>query len=1015
MVLVTHHYSAGSKSKAIVSSTNATPIVVALASGHGFVVGEHVTIAGHATNTNANADWIVSAKDATHITLVNESTGANSVGNGVGGATGTVGRKYATIHAWEADTDIDLVAGDVVHYLHLYQDSPTDFTYPAASAALVMAGATVNSTHYRVLTYGVGHRWDPVTLTGAKITRTMSAGLGTGIQIAEDFFRFIGVGVEVLDGGVTSGSYLGVEVIALSCQITSIWSKYAVGSGTCDISCFQNYGGGSGVVFANCIAVGSNDETLGAQNGFEILAGTTASFYHCASYGCKNTIGGTLPTFGIKTVTGCTIVNCEAIDNVSSVAGSEDIHVAGTTVANYCVTGDATATTAPNTNGFSNEEAAKAWIYAAADDFRNQQTARGVDTALKLTAPAAVLSDFAGTVRTNSWDIGPYDGVIVQAFTEPTIVIHSIGTRLGRDFATITDWEIFTRKHLIALNVRYIGELYDDTTFALAGTTQVISGAVTDATRYRMLRNAVDPTTGQLGASTQRYNPIDAIGALITSTAAITLDIRDRFFRLEGVGVKNTRTGAGTIALKLSGASQSLDGCFIEMLATNTGTGAKCVSSSGADAQITNCIAHGTSGAGAQHGFYASGPRALVANCDTWKIGGPGSIGIGIETTDATSTIINCAAIDSDATDFATVGVDDDYNASSDSSAPGPHSQTGRTSAVWNSAAGNDYRLVFNSPLLNKGTNLAQFFSTDFAGSPRTGLWEIGAYNGFVAPPLSFPKGSGESNRRAYCFKIERTDGFSYTVTDHSSSLVHAGEVYDPIGGVGATARRKEGALRDANVALDGFFKSAYVTKADLLAKRFHDAKVTEYRIDWKYPFTAPLMTTVFYITAVSHTSEGWNAETSGFTRLIQRRRGAQMARVCNAVLGDSRCKFDVRAHSQLNQTVTSVAPASARYLFKASGVDGAFLESDFKFGKILWLTGNLAGLSSEIKSYDQSTREFEVQFKLPTAVQVGDTFDALIGCSGLFSRCFELANVPNFRGNLFFPGTDRILAGPMQ
>lgn len=68
--------------RAIDSSTNASPIVVTDAS-HGLVTGDFVTIISHATNTAANGTW--------QVTKVTDNTFSldGSVGNGVGGGTGT--------------------------------------------------------------------------------------------------------------------------------------------------------------------------------------------------------------------------------------------------------------------------------------------------------------------------------------------------------------------------------------------------------------------------------------------------------------------------------------------------------------------------------------------------------------------------------------------------------------------------------------------------------------------------------------------------------------------------------------------------------------------------------------------------------------------------------------------------------------------------------------------------------------------------------------------------------------
>ncbi len=71
--------------RVVTSSTDATPIVVTLVAGHGFEVGDSVTIAGHTTNVAANGTFVLSAVSATTVTLT------GSVGSGGGaGASGTI-------------------------------------------------------------------------------------------------------------------------------------------------------------------------------------------------------------------------------------------------------------------------------------------------------------------------------------------------------------------------------------------------------------------------------------------------------------------------------------------------------------------------------------------------------------------------------------------------------------------------------------------------------------------------------------------------------------------------------------------------------------------------------------------------------------------------------------------------------------------------------------------------------------------------------------------------------------
>lgn len=83
----------GQTPKAIVSSTNASPISVQV-TAHGYMTGDVVAIRGHLVNTNADVGvWTITVVDANNFTL------NGSTGNGVGGATGHVLRLSLTVDA----------------------------------------------------------------------------------------------------------------------------------------------------------------------------------------------------------------------------------------------------------------------------------------------------------------------------------------------------------------------------------------------------------------------------------------------------------------------------------------------------------------------------------------------------------------------------------------------------------------------------------------------------------------------------------------------------------------------------------------------------------------------------------------------------------------------------------------------------------------------------------------------------------------------------------------------------
>lgn len=77
-------------SRAIASSTNATPIVITTSTAHGLVPGDYVSIVGHTVNTNANGIWKVGTTPTSTTFEILQLDGSNTTGNGVGSGSGNV-------------------------------------------------------------------------------------------------------------------------------------------------------------------------------------------------------------------------------------------------------------------------------------------------------------------------------------------------------------------------------------------------------------------------------------------------------------------------------------------------------------------------------------------------------------------------------------------------------------------------------------------------------------------------------------------------------------------------------------------------------------------------------------------------------------------------------------------------------------------------------------------------------------------------------------------------------------
>jgi len=1014
-------YSVGGKTAVnIVSSTNASPIVLTVGSGHGFLAGEPVNVTGHLVNTAANGDWRVRSVAATTITLENARTAANTTGNGVGAATGTIGRKYATLQLAEADTDNNLTAAgtDEQIDLELCMDTASDYSLSSANAAHTFTGATTDSTHYRHIKAAPGHRFNPVDLAGVRIRKQQGNPNGTALVLSEDYLRVTGIGVEVYDNGLTSASanlanVCCVYLTGLDCTIDSVWAKYTGGTGTSYAACFYAATSGSPTTkFRNCIAVGTNDGEFGAAVGFHVDFCYSVSLYNCAAWGTNNAAQGAASYgFLVAQVAPYTtsLANCIAIDCTNGIGTSADFYKSSGTLTSfeYCISGDATAATAPATNGYSGRSASSVWSYAAADDFRNRTTSIGIGAAKPdSSSTLGFSSDFTGVTRGIYWDIGPYSGSVLIDTSAPTDVISTVGSGVGRDYATIDAWMTATDLHLISLNVRHIAELYDDSDFSLGATIQTITGAVTDSRCYRIIR----PATGQ------RYDPITDTGVWITGTGAQTISVSEDYFSIEGVGIGNTSAGGSRVALEFKGKANLADGVYARVLASTGSADAACFyGRTKANQQWRNCIAQGAGAgtAGANYGFRATGVEPLIFNCVAADIDGAGGTSYGFYTSSGLAQVYNCIGSDCD-TDFAS-STDplEDYNISTDTSAAGPHSIVSATSvALFVSQANRDFRLLdADSAANNAGYSLSLLFSTDFDGEDRFAPWEIGAYDGFATPPLLSAQPVGSSATLSTLLLVERTDATVQGFTDHNRELTHEGIAYTPGAGFDKSNNRASAAMRASNVELRGTITSDAITDDDLWARRYDGARVTERVVNWRFPWATPTVKSVYYIETIQWTGEEWIANCSAQASRLTQEIGSLMSRDCPYVVGDANCRYDVRLQSEYSQTVTSVP--TQRAIFRASGLSSV-ADEHYRFGKVVWLTGDNAGLESEVLAYTDATRQFEIQDQTPFEIQVGDTFHAIVGCSGLRDDCAtKFTNIVNFGGDPYMPGADRMLEGP--
>ncbi len=269
--------------------------------------------------------------------------------------------------------------------------------------------------------------------------------------------------------------------------------------------------------------------------------------------------------------------------------------------------------------------------------------------------------------------------------------------------------------------------------------------------------------------------------------------------------------------------------------------------------------------------------------------------------------------------------------------------------------------------------------------------------------------------RLAPLFKIERKDGTVLTFTGHDREIYYLGHTYIPIGIAVATSRAKRSDLQEQTNEFSGIFDDASITEEDIAAGKYNDATVTEYVVDWRYPFSGPYTVNVSFLRNISKTSQQWEAEAIGVTGKIGGQFGEVYSRVCPHTLGDAECGVSIPEFT-LTGVVTAVSSRTEITIVTAS----MLADDYFKFGQVTWFTGNNKGTSQGVESNTAIPLSAGITLILRTAtlkdIEVGNLFTIEAGCDGLAATCnTKFSNLVNNGSFPYIPGNSRYIENPVD
>lgn len=274
------------------------------------------------------------------------------------------------------------------------------------------------------------------------------------------------------------------------------------------------------------------------------------------------------------------------------------------------------------------------------------------------------------------------------------------------------------------------------------------------------------------------------------------------------------------------------------------------------------------------------------------------------------------------------------------------------------------------------------------------------------------------------CYRIERRDGVVLTLTSHDCRVLSRGEVYEPMGAPAATAERRESGLRELSQDLGGMLSSDAITDADLLGGAYDGAKIVTRIVDWRFPWSDDLRTSVRWVSKVKVTGSTYYVETEGYTKWLRvpvaPPRGGEHAVECQYRFGGpinadgTGCGVDFSADEQTGVVVESVSKERSRFVVTAASWTSGQPDDYYRDGEVEWTTGDNIGRVSPIVRHIDADREFTLLIPTPDPIQVGDVGTFRPGCDGLHETCVSRwSNGDRFGGSPWSPGASTALEPP--
>lgn len=261
---------------------------------------------------------------------------------------------------------------------------------------------------------------------------------------------------------------------------------------------------------------------------------------------------------------------------------------------------------------------------------------------------------------------------------------------------------------------------------------------------------------------------------------------------------------------------------------------------------------------------------------------------------------------------------------------------------------------------------------------------------------------------------LTRKDGLTLGFTDHDQDLTFESVTFKAETGLTALALQQQTGLSVDNSEAMGGFSDDAITETDLAAGRYDGAQVKAWLVNWK-SVGQRLLQFMGTIGEIKRVDGRFTAELRSLTDKLNQPRGRALHSGCSAVLGDTKCRFDLQAPGYFAELTLLGYDGLGRLVFANPG---QIASGWFGRGKAIVQTGRAAGLMSVIKTdkVENGQRTIEIWGGFGSSPLVGDRILLQAGCDKLAETCkSKFNNFLNFRGFPHIPGEDWLMSYPVS